>query len=225
MSLIESSSKEIILNSKKLSLLERINKISLSIKNRKKLTYSELENAIYHFEKEEYVEARELLKKVLRKSKDNLEARYILGQCFVLLGEFNKAVRQFGYILNSLPDEEMPLFQCALANLESKKYKNAEELFLKYLSLDHKQNLKDVNLFLGELYFETGKWELAIDYVMKSRKLKYKTEEGHFVITASYMNLGDYKLAKKWLDDVIRRYPTNKDLKRLKKELESRLKN
>lgn len=137
-----------------------------------------------------------------KKDPSNAELNYLLGLCYSNLGDFEQCDKYFSkaYILSP---KMRPLILSHYYELgESRKQKgdtdSAIKAFAKVLELDPSYDLGKNFFYLGDYYFERGKFNECINAYQKAT-LEFpdspKAKQAHFRMAKSYLESGNYKAA------------------------------
>lgn len=92
-----------------------------------------------------------------------------MGYAYQALGDFNSAEKNFKEAISLNPSFSLSYTNLASLYLSQKRYKEAENVLLKYLSVF--DNHLEANFLIGKLYFETGDKKRAKDYFSKVIKI------------------------------------------------------
>ncbi|MCX7846126.1 MAG: tetratricopeptide repeat protein [Dictyoglomaceae bacterium] len=99
----------------------------------------------------------------------------------------------------------------------NKDYKMAEELFKKAISINNKSSEGYNNL--GAVLFVQGKYEEAIDMFKKALEINKQYLQAYGNISIALLKLGRKEEAKKYLEEGLKYFPDNQDLKKLLEDI------
>lgn len=134
-----------------------------------KLTYK-LNMAEIYGKLDKPQKARQLLKDILRKDKNNTDALTLLGIIYGRdLGKYKEAIELFNKALKQQPDDHVAQVGLARALIKTNKFKKAESILKGALRIHKKCRPSLINL--GEIYEWRDKYKIALSYFLKAQKI------------------------------------------------------
>ena len=120
----------------------------------------------------------------------------------------------------------------ALTNLglvyyTNKDVTNAIECFNKVLDISKKKNFvvpKNVNFYLGKIFFENKNYQIAKEYFEKEQKSYPDNLENTFLLVKTYYILKEYENAYQLIQQISEFVPENREMVVIQRELEKMFK-
>ncbi|MGB9856947.1 MAG: tetratricopeptide repeat protein [Dictyoglomaceae bacterium] len=198
-----------------------------------------------YYERKEYKEAKEIYEKLLKYYPNNIDVWNNLGITYFQLKDFEKAEKAFLKALEidpsyALARKSLEILSKALGKpinipplpkgkeveyylkegvdaYNRKDYKKAEEYFRKVISLDQKSSEGYNNL--GAVLFAQEKYDDAISMFKKALEINRNYLQAYGNMAIALLKVGKKEEAKKILEEGLRYFPNNPDLKRLFEEI------
>lgn len=170
--------------------------------------------------------AIEEYKKFLTNVPDDEEVLVRMGNLYYKLNDLENAVKYYLKVLNKNKDNVIALSNLGFIYFTQKQVDKAQECFLKVLEISKKKNIiepKNVNYYLGQIFFNNSNYETAIKYLNREQEKYPDNINNSLLLVKSYYNIRDYKNAYTLTEQLLEVIPDNKELKKLKRELEHKI--
>jgi len=208
-----------------------------------------LQKGIHLKNNNQYKDAIEILKQVVKKDNKNADAYYHLGDCHFQLNTIGDRLRAENYLSKALKlDTENPLYLVTMGKIKRRQgyHSKARNYFNKAIELDD-ENF-DAYYNLGEMYYQDGLYYSdmfsstralrefgkkrqigAIECFEKALHIKPEDPEVYYKLTTCYLKSNNLKKMHFLLNKTIELDPGNKDallllgytLKRMQKDAEA----
>jgi len=184
------------------------------------------------YNQSEYEKAFAVFKEFIKKQPDLYEARINIGNCYIKLKQYDKAIEEFKFVLEKLKEEKDDLkgdktvssIYASLGELYMDKNdsEKAKEYFEKSIDIDPSDHALSYNV--AEILFNSNKIDEAIDYYKLTAKIKPDWPKSYLKLGYCYLNKGEMETAIDYLNKFIELSPeddTQSDaIKNLIKQLE-----
>ncbi|HOE13909.1 MAG TPA: tetratricopeptide repeat protein [Candidatus Saccharicenans sp.] len=170
------------------------------------------EKGISLYEQGEYEEAIAMFERFLELQPDLYEARVNIGNCYVRLKEYDKAIKEFELVLEKLNQKYPDLTGNKMAAsiyaslgelcMDQGKLEEARKYFDMSISLDRSDPALPYNI--GEILFNSGKIDEAITYYKIAIEINPKWPKSYLKLGYCYLNKAEMETAinyfKKFVD-------------------------
>jgi tetratricopeptide (TPR) repeat protein len=169
---------------------------------------SRIKKAELHFKNDEEKAASEILKKILKKRKDYVPARYLRARMLQKQSQYLMAISELNGILQT-PDfsrfvDELKIhYQLADLYHETQQWKKEIEEFKKILSF--KPEDTNANHRLGLSYYKQKKYKVAKDHLLKAINNDPSLDDSYLPLGVSCYHVSDYTNAETFLLKAIER--------------------
>ncbi|MDD8032142.1 MAG: tetratricopeptide repeat protein, partial [Acidobacteriota bacterium] len=155
------------------------------------------------YEEGEYEKALAMFERFLELQPDLYEARVNIGNCYVRLKEYDKAIKEFEFVLEKLNQEYPDLtgnktaasIYASLGELymDQGKLEEARQYFEKSISIDRSDHALPYNV--GEILFNSGKIDEAITYYKIATEINPKWPKSYLKLGYCYLNKAEMETA------------------------------
>jgi len=161
------------------------------------------EKGISLYEQGEYEEAIAMFERFLELQPDLYEARVNIGNCYVRLKEYDKAIKEFELVLEKLSQKYPDLTGNKMAAsiyaslgelcMDQGKLEEARKYFEMSISLDRSDPALPYNI--GEILFNSGKIDEAITYYKIAIEINPKWPKSYLKLGYCYLNKAEMETA------------------------------
>ena len=116
--------------------------------------------------------AEQLLRKAESLQKDNPGINFNLGNVYVILKDYKKAIKYYSNAIRIKPDFHLAMFNLGNVNFELRQFKKASSFYMQAIQLDN-QNV-DLYSNVGTCHKEMGDFKKATAFYIKALKLNPK---------------------------------------------------
>ncbi len=148
------------------------------------------------YDQGEYEKAVSVFKEFIEKQPDLYEARINLGNCYVKLKEYDKAIEEFEFVLEKLKEEQTDLKENKTAAslyaslgelyMDLDDLEKAKEYFEKSINIDPSNHALAYNV--AEILFNSSKIDEAITYYKKSAEINPNWPKSYLKLGYCYLN-------------------------------------
>lgn len=177
-----------------------------------KIIYQKGENL---YNQGEYEKALAVFKEFVDKHPELYEARIHIGNCYVKLKEYDKAIEEFTFVLERLKEENPDLkgnqtassIYASLGELSMDRgeLNEAKEYFEKSVNIDPSNHALAYNV--AEILFNSNKIDEAIHYYEITAKINPGWPKSYLKLGYCYLNKADIKTAIDYLNKFIELSP------------------
>ncbi|MCX7956379.1 MAG: tetratricopeptide repeat protein [Endomicrobia bacterium] len=174
---------------------------------------------LYKLAKNEYI-------KFLNNVPNDVEVLIRLGNVYYNLKEIERAKEMYLKTLKIDKDNIVALSNLGYIYYEDSNLDAAQDCLMKVLQVVKKKNIvapKNVNYFLGKIFFDNGNYETAKMYFELENKKYPDNTDNAICLIKVYYELKDYVKAYELTNTLIEIIPQNKELKTLKSKLKKML--
>ena len=146
--------------------------------------------------------ALEYLNRSLAYAPGNSAALVTRGNVYGALGKIDESIADF---TEALPKIKRPLeanIGLAIGYARKGQMEKAQSFFEK--ARDYEPENPSVLANLGEFYNNVGKYQQAVDVLMKIEQLNANTDRTHYFLALSHFNLNNFDMALKQIDKALR---------------------
>jgi Tfp pilus assembly protein PilF len=166
-----------------------------------------LEEGAKYYREEKYEDAIKLYQLVLDKSPENYVVHKDIGNCYMMMEQYDLAEKEFLEFLSAAKLENsptsIPMQSDALSSLGTiSARKDDNETALNYFLEAYNLNPMDeeVNYNLGEIHFSLRKIDEAIQYYRVASDIKPSWPEPYMKLGFAYLNKSDTPKAKEYFE-------------------------
>ena len=177
-----------------------------------KILYLKGENL---YNRGEYESALTVFKEFAEKQPELYEARINIGNCYIKLKQYDKAIEEFEFVLEKLKEEKDDLegnetaasIYSSLGELYMDKndFEKAKEYFEKSITIDPSNHALSYNV--AEILFNSNKIDEAIHYYELTAEIKPEWPKSYLKLGYCYLNKGEMKIAIDYLNKFIELSP------------------
>jgi tetratricopeptide (TPR) repeat protein len=176
-----------------------------------------MQHARESFKEGKYAQAERVLQQVLLMNSRLPEVYHMLGTIYYDQGKFNKAIKTFRRALEIDPGFTDASVGLSIILNDLGKYEDGQKVFEEAQTvlaksrkkgdpyMDEKLSVKHDEL--GELYFQYGRFDEALEQYLRALKLSTRKAEITMKVVECFVQKGDEERAIKELRLVIREYP------------------
>jgi len=184
------------------------------------------------YKQAEYRKALIVFKEFLKKQPKLYKIRVNIGNCYIKLKEFEKAIPEFKLVLEKLKQENSDLKGNKIAAsiyasfgelyMDKNELEKAKEYFEKSIDIDPSSYTLSYNV--AEIFFDSNKIEEAIKYYNLCIKVKPDWQKPYIKLAYCYINKGETKKAINYLNEFIKLNPETDPQTEVAKSLIKQLK-
>lgn len=163
----------------------------------------------------EYESALAVFKEFAEKQPELYEARINIGNCYIKLKQYDKAVEEFEFVLEKLKEEKVDLegnetaasIYASLGELYMDKndFEKAKEYFKKSITIDPSNYALSYNV--AEILFNSNNIDEAIHYYKLTAEIKPEWPKSYLKLGYCYLNKGETKTAIDYLNKFVELSP------------------
>jgi arylsulfatase A-like enzyme/Tfp pilus assembly protein PilF len=157
--------------------------------------YNEIKIAQFLVTEEKIIQAEKKIKEVLKKDKNILEARYILGNIYFRQKKYENAIEEYKKALAIDPNYYEAIWGLALTYKTLRKYEEAIGGFKQLIEMDPRD--KKPFLHLGDIFYDKGEIDEAIKYLKAGLELDPESPIFHNKLGACYIKKQMYNIAER----------------------------
>lgn len=186
------------------------------------------------YNQEEYEKALDVFKEFVEKQPDLYEARVSMGNCYIKLKQYDKAIQEFEFVLDKLEEEKEDLkgnetaasIYASLGELYMDKndFDRAKDYFEKSIDIDPSDHALSYNV--AEILFNSNKIDEAIQYYQLTAEIKPDWPNSYLKLGYCYLNKGEMRKAIDYLNKFVELSPQDDPqvnaVKNLIKQLEKK---
>ena len=179
------------------------------------------------YEAGDYEKALAMFNKFIELQPDLYSVRINVGNCYVKLREYDKAIQEFEFVLNKLNEEETDLKGSVVAAslyaslgelyLDQGKLEEAKEYFEKSIAIDPSDYALAYNV--AEILFNSGKTDEAINYYNLAIKTNPAWPNSYLKLGYCYLNKGETDAALTYFQKFVELSPPDDPQVNLIKEI------
>ncbi|MDD8021349.1 MAG: tetratricopeptide repeat protein [Acidobacteriota bacterium] len=179
------------------------------------------------YEAGDYEKALTMFNKFIELQPDLYQARINLGNCYVKLREYDKAIQEFEFVLNKLNEENTDLkgnvvaasLYASLGELymDQDNLEKAKEYFEKSINIDPSDHALAYNV--AEILFNSGKTDEAINYYQLAIKINPTWQKPYLKLGYCYLNKGETETAVSYFKKFVELSPADDPQVNLVKEI------
>ncbi len=189
-------------------ILTRIDDVS-SIEKEDPKTLFEKGQKLY--EEGKYEKALKVFYKIIEKNPNLFLIKMNIGNCYVKMKKYNKAVEEFNWVLEKLKEKTPDLkgnknaasLYASIGEIYMEKgdYVKAKEYFTKSIEIEPTNHALAYNV--AEILFNMSKIDEAIKYYKLAAKINPKWAKAYLKLGYCYVNKGDTKNAIKYFNEFL----------------------
>ena len=182
----------------------------------------------------EYKKALTVFKEFIEKQPELYETRVNIGNCFIKLKQYDKAMEEFKFVLEKLEEGKNDLegnktassLYASLGELYMDKndFEKAKEYFEKSINIDPSNHALSYNV--AEILFNSNKIDEAIYYYKLAAKIKPDWPKSYLKLGYCYLNKGQMETAIDYLNKYVELSPEDdpqvNSVKNIIKQLEKK---
>lgn len=186
------------------------------------------------YNQEEYEKALAVFEEFVEKQPDLFEARVNIGNCYIKLKQYDKAVEEFKFVLEKMKEEKGDLKGNKMASsiyanlgelyMDQNDLEKAKDYFEKSIDIDPSNHALSYNV--AEILFNSNKIDEAIHYYELSAKIKPDWPKSYLKLGYCYLNKGEIETALDYLYKFVELSPDDdpqiSSVKSLIKQLEKK---
>ncbi len=163
----------------------------------------------------EYEKALVVFKEFIEKQPEFYEARVNIGNCYIKLKQYDKAMEEFKFVLEKLEEEKDNLIGNDTASsvyaslgelyMDKNDFENAKEYFEKSINIDPSNHA--LSYTVAEILFNSNKIDEAIPYYELAAKTKSDWPKPYLKLGYCYLNKGEMETAIDYLNKFIELSP------------------
>jgi tetratricopeptide (TPR) repeat protein len=162
-----------------------------------------------------YETALAVFKEFAEKQPELYEARINIGNCYIKLKQYDKAIEEFEFVLGKLEEEKGDLegnemvasVYASLGELymDKEDFEKAKDYFEKSIAIDPSNYALSYNV--AEILFNSNNIDEAIHYYKLTAEIKPEWPKSYLKLGYCYLNKGDTKTAIDYLNKFIELSP------------------
>ena len=167
------------------------------------------------YNQEEYEKALDVFKEFVEKQPDLYEAGVNIGNCYIKLKQYDKAIEEFKFILEKLEEEKDDLkgndtassIYASLGELymDRNDFEKAKDYFEKSIDIDPSNHALSYNV--AEILFNSNKIDEAIQYYQLAAKIKPDWPKSYLKLGYCHLNKGEMEAAIDFLNKFVELSP------------------
>ncbi len=167
------------------------------------------------YSQEEYEKALDVFEEFVEKQPDLYEARINIGNCYIKLKQYDKAIEEFKFVIEKLEEEKSDLkgndtassVYASLGELymDRNDFEKAKEYFEKSIDIDPSNHALSYNV--AEILFNSNRIDEAIHYYQLTAKIKPDWPKSYLKLGYCYLNKGEMETAIDYLNRFIELSP------------------
>lgn len=181
-------------------------------------------------EEEKYADALKLFSEVMEKHPDVYQIRQNIGTCYLNIGEWDKAEREYNFVLDKIIEEHGD-FQIDKATalaaftglgtvyLKKEDFQKAQEYFSRALDISPEDATSAFNV--GEFFFSNQKIDDSIKYFKLAIEIDKDWPDPYLKLGYVYLNKADYDKSLEYFNKFIQIDPDNPEVPTVKKLIET----
>jgi len=166
-------------------------------------------------------------KKFLRNVPNDEEVLIRLGNLYYQTKKVEDAIKIYEKVLSIDKNNIIALTNLGLVYYINRDVTNAIECFNKVLDISKKKNFvvpKNVNFYLGKIFFENKNYQTAKEYFEKEQKSYPDNLENTFLLVKTYYLLKEYENAYRLIQQISEFVPENREMVVIQRELKKMFK-
>ena len=182
----------------------------------------------------EYEKALDVFKKFVEEQPELYEARVNIGNCYIKLKQYDKAIEEFEFVLEKLKEGKNDLKGNEIASpiyaslgelyMDRDDLEKAREYFEKSITIDPSNHALSYNV--AEILFNSNKIDEAIHYYELTAKIKPDWPKSYLKLGYCYLNKGEIETAIEYLNKFVELSPEDdpevNSVKNIIKQLEKK---
>lgn len=179
------------------------------------------------YNQEEYEKALAVFEEFVEKQPKLFEARINIGNCYVELKKYDKAIEEFKFVLEKMKEEKDDLKGNKMASsiysslgglyMDQNDFEKAKEYFEKSIDIDPSNHALSYNV--AEILFNLNKIDEAIHYYKLAAKIKPDWPKSYLKLGYCYLNKGEMETAIDYLNKFVELSPEDDPQKSSVKDL------